>query len=134
MKNIIIHLTLILFSTICQANQFMGSWQLVSGEYVDDKNVTHSYENLKLESIVVLSDTYYSFVTLSKGKFWASGVGSYSYTDEIYSEKPTYTSYDLNGRTLYTFKYRFDGDLWYKSRWENGLRMEHEVWKRIKKK
>lgn len=84
-----------MFSHYSLSNPFYGTWRLVSGEYVDDKKVLQTYDKLKLESLLVLSDTHYSFVTMSNGKFWGSGAGRYSYTGELYSET-TYTSDPLN--------------------------------------
>lgn len=119
------------FSVNANENLFSGTWELISGEYVDQEGGLVSYEELNLRSLKVISKTHFSFVTMSGDKFWSSGSGTFKYTDDQYIESPLYTSFNSPKGKQYIFKYRFEGDTWFSSRWENEKRVEFEVWKRV---
>ena len=122
---------LLSFSANAKENIFSGTWELVSGEYIDHESNLVSYEKLKLHSLKVISETHFSFITMSGNKFWASGSGTFKYTNGEYIESPLYTSYDSPKGKQYVFKYRLDGETWFSSRWENEKRVEYEVWQRV---
>lgn len=122
---------LLSFSANAEENIFSGTWELVSGEYIDHESNLVSYEKLKLRSLKVISETHFSFITMSGDKFWASGSGTFKYTNGEYIESPLYTSYDSPKGKQYVFKYRLDGETWFSSRWENEKRVEYEVWQRL---
>lgn len=121
------------FSVNVNANEnlFSGTWKLVSGEYINYEGKLVSYEELNLRSIKVISDTHFSFVTMSGDKFWSSGAGTFSFTNSEYIESPLYTSFNSPDGKTYTFKYKKEGDKWFTSRWENEKRVEYEVWQRV---
>ena len=111
-----------------------GTWELRSGEYINDKNELVKYEQLKMKSMKVISGDHFSFISRSNNKFWAAGAGEVEYTDTEYIEVPTYTSYQIKPGTKYTFNYKREGDFWYNERWQDGVRIEYKVWRRIESK
>ncbi|AWB66080.1 hypothetical protein C2869_06330 [Saccharobesus litoralis] len=113
------------------ANPFSGTWKLVAGEYINHEGVLVNYQDLNLSSIKVITNRYFSFVSMSGDKFWSSGTGKFSYTNDEYIEVPIYTSYKTASGKTYTFSYQLLGDIWHNARWENGLRVEYETWQRI---
>jgi hypothetical protein len=121
-----------LFTLNSYSNPFIGSWQLVSGEYVNDKNELVDYAEADLHSIKVLSTTHYSFISMSGEKFWAAGAGSYQFDDKSYTENPIHASYSLAHGSLYVFQYKMNEAYWHNSRWEDGKRVEYEVWRKLK--
>ena len=128
-------LTLILTSVSlygwASSNPFIGTWQLVSGEYVNNKNETISYETIGIRSQKVIGEKHFSFVTFSKEKFWAAGTGRYQFTNTTYSEEPSMASYPLEGNGIYTFRYEMKNGQWHNSRWHNDIRVEYEIWEKV---
>ena len=122
---------LLSFSLNANENLFYGTWELISGEYTDNEGNSKDYGELNLRSLKVITQTHFSFVTMSGDKFWSSGAGSFTYTNSEYIESPLYTSFNAPEGTKYVFKFRFDGDKWFSSRWEDGKRVEYEVWKKV---
>lgn len=127
----IILIFILSFSVSAKENLFSGTWKLISGEYIDHEGNLVRYEKLNLHSIKVISETHFSFVTMSGDKFWSSGSGTFNYTNSEYIESPLYTSYNSPKGKQYVFKYKIDGETWFSSRWENEKRVEYEVWQRI---
>lgn len=121
----------LLLSFNASSNPFKGTWQLVSGEYIDYQGNLIKYQQLNLSSIKVLSEEHFSFVTMEGDKFWSSGAGNYAYTEKVYVESPIYTSYNAPKGGKYRFDYQLKEDKWYNSRWEEGIRVEYEVWQKI---
>jgi hypothetical protein len=119
------------FSVSANENQFSGTWKLISGEYIDHKGNLNSYKALNLRSLKVITTTHFSFVTMSGDKFWSSGAGTFTYSNSEYIESPLYTSFNSPVGKKYIFKYTFDDDKWFSSRFENGKRVEYEVWQRV---
>jgi len=113
-------------------NNFSGTWQLVSGDYLNNEGKLVQYESLDISSIKVISATHFSFVSMSGNKFWSSGVGEYRFTESEYIESPIHTSYGVISSKEYIFTYKIEKGTWYNSRWENGKRVEYEVWKKLK--
>lgn len=111
-------------------NKFTGTWELISGEYLNNKGELVQYKSLEMKSIKVISATHFSFVSMSGSKFWSSGVGRYRFTASEYIESPIHTSYGVTLGKEYVFTYKIDKNFWYNSRWEHGKRVEHEVWKK----
>jgi len=120
------------FSCLGQNNPFQGTWQLVSGEYLDKNGKTIHYDSLGISSQKVLSLKHFSFVSMAKGEFWAAGTGSYTYNETDYNETPKYASYPLEDGGTYTFGYEIKGDYWHNSRYRDDKRVEYEVWQRVK--
>ncbi|WP_286269511.1 hypothetical protein [Thalassotalea hakodatensis] len=112
-------------------NPFIGTWQLVSGEYVNNKNEIITYKSIGIRSQKVIGEKHFSFVTFSQDKFWAAGTGSYQFTNTTYSEKPSMASYPLEGNGVYTFHYEMKNDQWHNSRWHDGKRVEYEIWQKV---
>jgi hypothetical protein len=127
----IILIFLLSFSVNAKENLFSGTWKLISGEYIDHEGNLVSYEKLNLRSLKVISETHFSFVTMSGDKFWSSGSGTFNYTNSEYIESPLYTSYNSPKGKQYVFKYKIDGETWFSSRWKNEKRVEYEVWQRV---
>jgi hypothetical protein len=112
--------------------KFSGTWQLMSGEYLNSEEKLVQYKELDISSIKVISATHFSFVSMSGSKFWSSGVGEYRFTENEYIESPIHTSYGVTSGKEYIFSYKIEQNIWINSRWENGKRVEYEVWKRLK--
>lgn len=120
------------FAVNAKENLFSGTWELISGEYINHEGKLVNYEKLNLHSLKVISETHFSFVTMSGDKFWSSGSGTYTYNSVEYIETPLYTSYNFPKGKQYVFKYKLEGETWFSSRWENEKRVEYEVWKRVR--
>ncbi|TYK64195.1 hypothetical protein [Colwellia echini] len=118
-------------SVIAKDNIFSGTWKLISGEYINHKGRLVSYEELNLHSLKVITNTHFSFVTMSGDKFWSSGSGTFEYTNSEYIESPLYTSFNSPEGKKYVFKYKMEAEIWISSRWENDKRLEYEVWQRV---
>lgn len=125
-------LILLSTSTFADSNPFLGTWQLVSGEYLNENTEIVSYESLGISSQKVIGSKHFSFVSMAKEKFWAAGTGTYSYNKNEYFESPTMASYPLEDGGTYTFKYKIKDNLWHNERWLDGIRVEYEVWKKYK--
>ena len=65
------------------------------------------------------------------GKFWAGGSGTYETDGSRYVESPSITSFPVIEGGKYRFSYVLDGNTWTLERFENGKRMELEVWQRV---
>ncbi|MDO6447271.1 hypothetical protein Q4493_15990 [Colwellia sp. 1_MG-2023] len=135
MKKVINIILAVIVSFAVNANEniFSGTWTLVSGEYIDHEGNLINYETLNLKSLKVINETHFSFVSMSGDKFWSSGAGTFTLTDNEYIESPTYTSFNSPKGKKYVFKYRIEGDKWFSSRWENDKRVEYEVWQKLSK-
>lgn len=132
MKRVFITIVSVLFLILppVSASIFEGTWELQSGEYINHKKELVSYSDLKLKSIKIISGSHFSFVTMADEKFWSAGAGQFEFTEKDYIEYPTYNSFKSPKGAAYLFEYKMEGDLWKTSRWENGVRVEHEVWRR----
>lgn len=131
-KVILIIMTLAFtFSLKAAENEFNGSWELISGEYLNDDGILIQYKDLKIKSIKVISGRHFSFVSMSGNKFWSSGAGSYRFTESEYIESPIHTSYGVTLGKEYAFTYKVENDIWYNSRWNKGKRVEFEIWNKL---
>jgi hypothetical protein len=119
------------FSANANDNLLAGTWKLISGEYIDNKGNLQNYKELNLSSLKVITETHFSFVTMSGDKFWSSGAGTFKYTKNEYIESPIYTSFNSPKGKKYIFKYKIDDDKLFSSRWENDKRVEFETWQRV---
>lgn len=123
---------ILVFSTgISHANTLNGTWELISGEYVNEEGKLLSYKDLDMAAMKVLSDSHFSFTSMKGGKFWASGTGSYTLEDGKYREELLYNSFGEAPGTMYAFDSEIEGNLWRNSRWKDGERVEYEVWRRV---
>jgi len=114
------------------SNPLVGAWELVAGSYVnEDKSVT-DYTEVGLKSLKVLSENKFSFITSAKGSFYAAGGGDYFVENDTYTEMPSLASHAEMIGQHYKFQYEFEGGTWTNSRWQAGVRVEHEVWKRVR--
>ncbi|EGM70478.1 hypothetical protein [Shewanella sp. HN-41] len=119
-----------------QPNQaLLGSWQLVSGQYLDDKAQWVDYQTLNLTAIKVISEGHFSFTTMKvvegKRQFWAAGAGTYQATATEYRERPELNSFGVSDRAEFVFSYRIEGHQWHTQRFEEGELKETEVWQRL---
>jgi len=113
-------------------DQLFGAWELISGSYIGDDNVEIDYQKEGIKSLKVLANGKYSFITTLKGTFFAAGGGDYIAQNGLYLEKPALASHsDMLGKQ-FEFQYQLEGETWTNSRWQNGKRVEYEVWKRIR--
>ncbi|QGX39479.1 hypothetical protein [Permianibacter aggregans] len=112
------------------ANDFNGVWELVSGEYVDGSGKLVDYQTLGMKSVKLLADGHYQFISMAGDKFWAAGAGTYQVEGERYVETPRFVSYPMETATVYAFRFRRDGELWCNERWQDGRRVEYEVWRK----
>ncbi len=109
-----------------------GAWELVSGSYTGEDGAVVDYSGASVKSLKVLAENKFSFVTTSQGAFYAAGGGDYVIENDLYVEIPRLASHPNMVGKRFTFQYRLEGDLWTNSRWQDGVRVEHEVWKRVK--
>lgn len=124
---------------IAADNPFVGSWQLVSGKYLDGKGKWVHYGELKLTAIKVISANHFSFTTMKntgtidkpKQEFWAAGTGSYTFTDSDYVEYPQLNSFGVAPDKPFAFTYVIQGEEWQTKRIENGELKEQELWKKL---
>tara|TARA_R110002126_G_scaffold54341_14_gene147187 strand:- start:2803 stop:3201 length:399 start_codon:yes stop_codon:yes gene_type:complete len=131
MKKIIVLLLLGCFAHIAAASELEGVWELVSGEYVDAEGKLVAYESVDLQSMKIISTSYFSFTSVKGDQFWASGSGTYQLTSGQYKEVLKYNSFGQSPGAEFVFKTKIDGDYWYNSRWEGDTRVEYEVWRRV---
>jgi hypothetical protein len=108
-----------------------GAWELVSGSYLGDDGVLVNCEAAGIKSLKVLSERKFSFVTSAKGTFYAAGSGDYSAEDGKYVETPRLASHETMIGQRFEFDFLLDGDVWTNTRWQDGVQVEHEVWKRV---
>ncbi len=104
---------------------------MVSGSYTGEDQVTIDYAAAGVKSLKVLADGKYSFVTTAKGEFYAAGAGDYRAENGLYVEIPALASHSEMIGQHYEFQYQLEGDTWTNSRWQNGVRVEYEVWKKV---
>ena len=110
---------------------FAGAWELVSGSYTGEDHVVINYAEAAIKSLKVLSEGKFSYVTTAQGAFYAAGGGDYLAENGLYVEIPALASHpDMIGQH-YEFQYQIEGDTWANSCWQNGIRVEHEVWRRV---
>ncbi|WP_195742804.1 hypothetical protein [Shewanella woodyi] len=121
------------------SNPFIGSWQLLSGRYLDETGAWSDYQSLHLNAIKVISDSHFSFTTVketseqgvNKLEFWAAGTGRYEYNDSQYIEYPTLNSFGAKEGASFAFEYEVKGDKLHTKRVEAGKLKEVEVWRKL---
>lgn len=113
------------------AHPLVGAWELVSGTYLGDDGVHIDYEAAGIKSLKVLSERKFSFVTTARGAFYSAGGGDYAAEDGRYIETPRLASHETMLGQRFEFNYQVDGDVWTNTRWQDGVQVEHEVWKRV---
>ncbi|WP_228768473.1 hypothetical protein [Shewanella sp. TC10] len=113
----------------------IGSWELISGEYLNDKNQWVDYQGLNLEAIKVISNKHFSFTTIKNNskvkEFWAAGTGRYQLTEQHYIEFPTLNSFNVKEGESFKFSYQILGNEWHTKRYEDGQLVEKETWRRL---
>ena len=110
----------------------IGAWELISGSYVGDDDVIIDYQKAAITSLKILTNGKYCFITTAQGAFYAAGGGDYIAENGQYIEIPSLASLsDMIGKR-FEFQYQLERDIWTNSRWRNGVRVEHEVWKRVR--
>ena len=124
-------LLLMMCSYSVLANPFIGSWELVSGEVVDEAGRVQSYDALNMKAIKIIAEHHYSFISMSGDSFWGASSGRYAFDQTHYTEKPIYASYSLAPNAEYRFKYTIKNNEWHNERWENNQRVEYEVWRKV---
>ncbi|WP_035056466.1 hypothetical protein [Andreprevotia chitinilytica] len=112
------------------SSPFDGAWQLITGECIDDGQVLN-YDSLEIKSRKVIADGHFTFISYQKGAFWSAGSGRYRIDGERYIESPDMGTYPPAALREYVFQARRVGDDWHNERWENGVRVEYELWRRI---
>lgn len=121
-------------STLNTSHALAGAWELVSGSYIGEDQVTINYEITGITALKILSENKFSFVTMAKGAFYAAGGGDYQTENGRYIETPHLASHATMLGQHYEFDYLLEGDTWTNSRWQDNVRVEHEVWKRVPSK
>lgn len=124
---------LLIFTPMAMASStdLQGVWQLESGEYVNGEGELISYESLNMQSLKIISESHFSFTSMKGDTFWASGTGSYEFSDGKYIESLQLNSFGEAPGAVFEFDSKIDGDYWYNTRWKEGTRVEYEVWKRV---
>ncbi|KXI28419.1 hypothetical protein [Paraglaciecola hydrolytica] len=113
------------------ATALEGTWQLISGEYIDANGDTLSYASADMQSLKVLSTKHFSFTSMKGEQFWAAGTGTYEFKDGQYVESLLLNSFGEKVGATFAFQAQLDGDKWYNSRWKDGKRVEYEVWQKV---
>lgn len=118
-----------------QVLALVGSWQLVSGRYLNEKHEWVDYQNLNLSAIKVISARHFSFTTMKNvdgvSQFWAAGSGTYQATATEYTERPELNSFGATKGAEFVFSYAIKGQELHTQRVENGELKEVEVWQRL---
>jgi hypothetical protein len=118
-----------------ESNPLIGTWQLVSGQYLDEKQQWVDYKSLHLTSIKIISKSHFSFTTMKSvqgsKQFWAAGTGTYHLTDTFYIEKPVLNSFGVAEDVSFKFEYQLKQNQLHTKRVENGVLKETEIWRRI---
>jgi len=109
----------------------VGAWELVTGSYVGEDGVAVDYAQSEIHSLKVLSGGKFSFVTTTHGAFYAAAAGDYAAEAGLYMEIPALASQSEMLGQRYEFQFLLQGDTWENSRFQGGVRVEHEVWKRV---
>ena len=109
-----------------------GTWELVTGEFIDGEGNLMKYDQAKISSRKVLTDTDFFFISHKDGQFWAASTGRYNQEGGQYVETPELLSYPLPEGSSYTFSFKLEGDNWYTERFEEGKRVEFEHWARVR--
>ncbi|UJF23235.1 hypothetical protein [Shewanella sp. OMA3-2] len=113
----------------------VGTWELISGQYLDDKQQWIDYKSLHLTSLKIISKSHFSFTTMKSvqgtKQFWAAGTGTYQLTDKFYIEKPALNSFGVAEDESFKFEYQLKQNQLHTKRIENGVLKEQEVWQRI---
>lgn len=112
------------------ASPLDGAWQLESGAFTDAQGHEKDYVSLKLQGIKLVADGHFSFTATQDGRFWAGGSGTFTADADTYVETPRMASYPLVEGGSYRFRYTLEGDTWKLERYEDGKRVEREVWRR----
>ena len=113
------------------SNPLVGAWELVSGSFLGENNAVINYFDSAMKSLKVLSESKFSFITYAQGMFYAAGGGDYISENGVYVEIPTLASHPDMIDKRYEFQYQLEGDTWTNSRWQNGIRVEHEIWRKV---
>lgn len=117
------------------AQALIGSWELVSGRYLDGEGRWVSYNTLGLVAIKVISAGHFSFTTMktvkNKQEFWAAGAGEYRIDGTSYTEYPSFNSFQVPQGQGFSFDYELIGNQWHTKRFEDGVLKEEEVWQRL---
>lgn len=118
-----------------QVLALVGSWQLVSGRYLNEKHEWVDYQILNLSAIKVISARHFSFTTMKNvdgvSQFWAAGSGTYQATATEYTERPELNSFGAAKGAEFVFSYAIKGQELHTQRVENGELKEVEVWQRL---
>lgn len=109
-----------------------GAWEFVSGKYTGSDGKVSEVAAPQTTSLKVLSESRFAFITVrADGSFIRAAGGPFTITGNTYAEHLEKSSVDsIRGRT-YTFQWRVEGDVWYHSGTNEGVRYE-EVWRRAR--
>lgn len=112
-----------------------GSWQLVSGQYLDDKAQWVDYQSLNLRAIKVIAAGHFSFTTMKtvagESTFWAAGAGRFEDNGHEYKEIIELNSFGVATGTEFVFRYQLKGEQWHTKRFEHGELKEVEIWQKL---
>lgn len=108
-----------------------GVWELVSGEYKNEHGEMIAYDEIGLKSLKIISGSHFSFTSMKGDDFWASGSGTYSFSEGRYVEELKFNSFGEKPGAQFSFSAELDGEYWRNARWDDGERVEFEVWKRV---
>lgn len=118
-----------------KASALTGSWQLVSGQYLDDKAQWVDYQSLHLSAIKVIVAGHFSFTTMKtvagESTFWAAGAGRFEDNGHEYKEIIELNSFGVATGTEFVFRYQLKGEQWHTKRFEQGELKEVEVWQKL---
>lgn len=116
-------------------NKLIGSWQLVSGRYLNEHDQWVDYKDLNLVAIKVISNTHFSFTTMQIKEgvtsFWAAASGTYVIESDQYIEYPQLNSFNASSDEAFRFTFALVDNTWHSKRFDSGKLQEIEVWERL---
>lgn len=135
MQNVLILLLFVTCAPTLVAQPLSGVWELAAGEYVNERGILVNYQTLNLKSTKILTDTHFSFTSMKGDAFWAAGTGTYALVDGRYTETLQLNSFGQKAGSTFEFDTTMETSdetiLWYNARWQNGKRVEFEVWRKV---
>lgn len=107
-----------------------GGWEFVSGRYTAADGKVTEIASPQLRAVKTIGNSRFSFISVrADGTFVRAGGGQCTFSGNTYTERLDYASAEsMRGKT-YSFESRLDGDTWYHSGLNEGIRFE-EVWRR----
>lgn len=119
------------YAGVCIAEDLSGTWQLMSGEYLNQSGEVINYQQAGMRAIKIYSTTHFSFTSMKSADFWAAGTGTYTQANGLYTETLLMNSFGEPVGARYEFQSELKGNCLRNERWQESVRVEYEVWCRL---